>query len=597
MTALFLCFRLVLLTCTLWGYGLTLSNKYKVAGMFIPVLLFSGIGSIMYIAGILNCMPLALCIILLCGWICLFKERKKIVSSFRFTVWGAVGALTCVYAFTFLKNAVYPDGDTLTHWAVVAREIFENNRLPNFTTEVVSYTSYPTGTAGFIYFFTKVLQYGEGQTLLAQALLLGSGLLPLFAFCRKGKGVVPVLQNGLVVLALLLSLHFNVRLDSLQVDNVLSLLSVGGVCIALYYLENPRKGIALTLPILCFLSITKNSGPFFCSFIAAISLYGLARNKGITKSEKWKVAFFGIAVPIFAFVFLWHRHIALVFADANMARHSMSTSYMLSVFRYKGMGTVHAVVVNYLNKWFTLNPAVNPTREWQTLLGFFALLLVGKIVNARVLNRKNTQEARIALCVAFFYLLYKILMLGMFIFNMPGTDSATIAGYERYLASALIVIYLMGILYTVSFLGGFQRSGQSKRNLLQAAAACVMCLVMVPIYPGDYARAYADLQRPDYQSAGTYRTLNHLKLTNGLPNKGGHILVYAHSWVTIFYESYCFRSKETQWTDSVQAVLAAYGKNPDSYDYLIVLDHDEAIDRVLTERNLPLDQLLFRLRD
>lgn len=175
-------FRILILIFIFSGISLYIYQKFEIRVYFLPICTISFISLIMYISGLLNCMPLSVFLICCSGFYKLIVSlhdnnwlliSKKILLD-RKPVHYPLFIFLCllIYLVYYCKNGLYPDGDTMTHWGVIVREMYELNRLPNFSTLEVAYQSYPPGTACFLYFVCAVAGYSESITMIAQALIL-----------------------------------------------------------------------------------------------------------------------------------------------------------------------------------------------------------------------------------------------------------------------------------------------------------------------------------------------------------------------------------------------------------------------------------------
>ena len=184
--------KIIILILSLIGYYLLFQRKVKLKEEFIPIVVIVSISLIMFIAFILNIAILGTILITLAGLIFLLKsvyemiknkEKPKINFNIIFL------AIFVIWAAIILKGTILIHYDNFSHWGMIAREMLITDKLPNFESTTIMFTSYPPGTACTIYFFCKFLGSSESRMLFAQSLIIISSLYTLFAFCNKNKKI------------------------------------------------------------------------------------------------------------------------------------------------------------------------------------------------------------------------------------------------------------------------------------------------------------------------------------------------------------------------------------------------------------------------
>ena len=258
----------IILCIILLGYISWLYGSFKVNIYLAPAIAVTGITAALFFSGLLNVMTAAFFCISGLGIFLFIRyffgiRWHEILKEEYFSF--LILALIFGYVIYYLKGAVYGDGDTMTHWALIAREMCETNRLPNFTTQVVTYQSYPPATACWIWFAARFTGFSEAKSLLTQAGWLFSLVISSFALNRNHRKVFS-LAAGLLVLFLM---FFEVGIDNLRVDIILpaAFLAGASVCFA----EHENKNLPLLLvPFLIVVTAIKNSGILFAAYLAVV---------------------------------------------------------------------------------------------------------------------------------------------------------------------------------------------------------------------------------------------------------------------------------------------------------------------------------------
>lgn len=536
----------------------------------------------MYLAGLLNFMPLMVAgISVFCLW-SLIRHGKRFVKNWT-AGWLVVG-LAIAYMMWYSYGGLYADGDTMTHWGVVVREICELNRLPNFTTTEVAYQSYPTGSAGYIYFVCKIIGYSDGSALFAQGILVMSLIMTCFAWVQNRRSVLELLVFSFFAC---FALHFNIALDDLKVDNILALMTIASLTIFFEYQEEPQKACILCAPVLTLMIVVKNSALFWWLFAVVPMLFSVFHRKEGKRACVWLC----VAMPLVA-IFLWNCHTGMVFADADASRHSTSIKSMVNIYHSKSYAEIMQICINYFRAWFSLDKTRNASGEWWALFGLFGVFACSAACH-RHKKLKLKQDAMRILFVIGGYVVYKIMLLGMYIFNMPDSDALIIGAYSRYVKTYTLIIFAMTAIQTIFLIDDLsvqERSMRWKATSIKATAVIMLCLLPITL-----PQSFFDIARPNYRSDGVYRRLELIRRQCGIPEKNAKVLVYTKTPYAQFYVTFCFRSIDA-WCVDVEDWIQSEETTPDFYDYLIVLDHDEQIDDELLKRGYSTDANIIYLQ-
>src|SRR5699024_8502118 len=119
--------------------------------------------TVLFIAGILNFLPLATSALFITGLFLFFteiysayKEKMMFKKLGRYLTPGIIMFLIMGVYFSLLlsgQRLVYRDD--YSHWVLVIKNLIMEDRFPNSSSIYISHNSYPMGSALFIYYFSK----------------------------------------------------------------------------------------------------------------------------------------------------------------------------------------------------------------------------------------------------------------------------------------------------------------------------------------------------------------------------------------------------------------------------------------------------------
>lgn len=445
--------RCLILMVSCVGYLLWLTRYMR--GEFALGFLFSGIGALLFLAGILNCLKEGAITIYLGGLILCVRERHRIGRKTLLTHGTVFFAAAAVFFFFLLKDARFTHYDNFSHWARAVAVLLKRNAFPSFLDEGIRFSAYPTGSASFIYYVVKVLGVRqEWPQMWAQAFLMAGLVAGLFAFGdSRGKRIL-ILGGAIILLA------GNTSFCDLLVDTLLPITALSAMAFCVYYREEIREKFLFLLPYLVFLVSIKNRGALFAALIL-FYVYLLIRPVGRGPVLKhWLLV---CLVPL-AVLLLWEKHVSQVFPGGEYTKHAMTLSYYKSVLFSKSWQTSIITLTAYTKKFF-----LGGRENWL----FFLAAVPMYIVSAR-----QKRETRRILSVAMIgYCVYMLAMLGMYLFSMPATEALRLAGYERY--HRTILVFCWGLVLIAFAHGKWLPDHTVKPTLLKTACGILTLLLMM----------------------------------------------------------------------------------------------------------------------
>lgn len=483
--------RILALLFSFYGLFQLAMEKCRLRKEFLLSFIFSGIGMIIFFAGILNIMEEACFAICAFGCICGVRSlvKKQKIGNVIFPA-ACFFAMTCAIAFLLVFKDKFVRYDNFTHWALVVRTILEKNRLPRFSDNMIVFQSYPTGSAGFIYYICHSLQGGEEwMMMLSQAMLILSYIISLFAFIRKKV-------TGTIILTVMtvLWLTCNVGISTLYVDTLLPLIGMAGVLICIYYQKEISGRFLYLIPYVSFLITVKNSGIFFAAIIIGCYIFYAGRAKGSVKRTAVL-----ILAPLVTLL-LWNKHVDYVFELSEYAPHNMSAGHYMQVLGEKTLEDIYAIGISYFKTVFS----------WSNSFVWLLLALVVSGILYKINQREGALNYKhLVWITALSYVAYEIGMLGMYIFSMPRAEALALAAYDRY--HLTVLIFLTGLL-TAYVLNGPAGEEKRKRWVTAAGIAVTVALqfIIVPFEPANIQRGYtSDSLRYQLETIAKEKQLEH----------------------------------------------------------------------------------------
>lgn len=447
--------RCSLLFVSMLGYYLLLAKKIQKE--LVLGLLFSGIGSFLFLASILHCLVEASCLIVLVGLVLILQAVVN-KTSFRPVFSSCIFYAVCasILFFFLVYGSKFTFYDNFSHWATVLNVILKKNNLPNISDTTIMFQSYPTGSATFIYFICKIVGvHSEWMQMFAQAILLIGLSSSLFVFINRKEQTVPVL------IGIFMLLCSNFSFFDLLVDTLLPLTAVSAFCFCIYYKDSISSKLNYVAFYTIFLVSIKNSGALFAAFIYIYIFICLAGKR----QEQFKCAK-NILLPAAA-VFLWQKHFTQAFDEAALSKHSMSLANISNGLHEKSKNDLLKVFHAFFMRCFSFENSV------------VYLILAGIILYyflRRLKSDKAAEIRKILILAGGFYCIYQIGMLAMFLTTMPIGEASRLAGYNRYHKTILIFVsalFLIGVLKIMDCL-----SGSYLKRIAGTGIAVVLLFVM-----------------------------------------------------------------------------------------------------------------------
>lgn len=451
--------RMLLLLFSLYGCIRFLSRYFRIEFCF--GICFSLVGSTLFLAGMLNLLREAAWAIFLLGLFLAGRSVKQKQSARVLLCPGVAFFLGMGVVLLFLlRGSIFTGYDNFSHWGLAAKILTRFDRFPNFSDRNVMFDSYPLGSASFIYFISEILgNSSEWVMMYAQAMLMVGMLVSLFPFARGW------LQSLAPLVCALFLLCGNNSFFDLLVDSLLPIVALSGLAVCTYEGDKLSEKLWVLIPYSVFLVSIKNSGALFVVFLLGCAWLLLPERRRSLKT--WLPL---LAVPV-AVLFLWQKHVSMVFVEGLMSKHSMSPRYLYNMLERKTLADLSSIIAAMAKVVFTLtNPAL-----WMLLFGLLLYLAARRLE----LGKKPGQ---LLLVAAVSYVCYQIGTLGMYILSMPLDEALRLASYSRYHQSILMFTAGLFFLETLTVVNALPEVRWSKM-LRPAVTAVMLVLCFQSIHP------------------------------------------------------------------------------------------------------------------
>ncbi|WP_234005682.1 glycosyltransferase family 39 protein [Lactobacillus sp. CBA3606] len=331
-----------------------------------------------------------------------------------------------------LLNSPLVHYDNFSHWAVMVKFMTFTGHLPGAADKLISFTSYPPATALFITQFVHWAGFSDGTMLLGQFILIWGAAYAIFAGLRDRSRA---LTGFALCFTLAISFVFNVaiRLNNLLVDYVLPIITIAALVGIFAYRKRPRLLCAHTALFVAVLLLVKNSATFFVVMIGIYFLYILITNSQghwYRRLIETPIRLLGTLL-IAALPFMWWEwHVKHTF---TVSKHQISTQ----AYAKQLNGESHQALFKIGHKFLEQILSLNSLSTKGILLINVVLIIAWFVIRLRA-HRPNKLLGMVLLLDLVFIAYYGSLF-GMYILSMPYAEAILLDGFERYMASIVIL--------------------------------------------------------------------------------------------------------------------------------------------------------------
>lgn len=425
-------FRMLLLFLSIFGYFSFFRLKTKIEVSFIPVVVFSGIGTIIFLSGLLNILKLT-SIVLFCIGIFLNKYSLYLITDKKYIQQSFCFFLAMIFLFILLKDNLWIHYDNFSHWGIVAKEIVTYNQFPNFQSDLIQFQSYATGSASFIYYMSKITGlHSEGFMSVAQSWLVLSACFTFFVWISRNskKYSIPV------IMFIILLFIVNIQPYDLLVDTLLTSLALATINIIIFYQKSLQKITYQLSLIFLFLISVKTSGIFFVISALFLMIFYSFRMRKELRFHIWLQTFYIVVGIVFVNI-LWKAHVSYVFIAGNKSKHSFSLVSYKENLLDKGKSKIIEIMFQYAQRIFSFDNII-----------LILLVLIGGVLIYCILAKKKILGIELVVFPSLTYIIYHLNLLAMYIVSMPYDEAKNLDSFSRY--NMTIVLFVLGIMLIYS---------------------------------------------------------------------------------------------------------------------------------------------------
>lgn len=563
--------KLVLFFVSNLGIWEFFRRKSKMDIFYLPAFTVSLQISILFLAGILNCLKITAIVIFVVGFCLavyyLFKDFKAIID-----VYLNIGYIFFVFLFILIligcKGHVLSHFDNFTHWALVVKTMLLADRYPTFRDTLISFQSYPLGCATFIYYFVKIVGKSESLQMCAQSYMMLSCILPVFKYVKKNK-------LACFVYTLLFAnylLCYNVPIVELFVDTVLPLhgmamlLFIYSECFDFDLTKKEKVSILYAIPFLIVSVQIKNSGIFFV-IVSCILIAGAFKYDRSEIKQKLVT----MLVPFFS-LYLWQAHCNYVFSSALYTKHAMTIENYKNSFLLKSAQEFKRIIGNFLKLSFSFQTA----KEFYFIILFFIILGILLPMFSDEIKKKYK---KIILSSIFLYITYMIGMMFMYFFSMGGDEAANLAGYDRYRKTIFVCVLYLILVFSLEMISEI-------KNNWKKWVCLIICFGMLIFNWGKF-RSYETILTIPKDVPETRHWIEQEISRYNIPLESSYMILCPSSvdgnYATVICQYFLYSSEVSVQTISEKIQLDVAKE----YEYIFVMDEENNIIQQWVKENYP----------
>lgn len=371
--------------------------------------------------------------LLLCVWR-FWQERHQVRWGLQEPILLWFYGYFALFVLTLLHSHL-THYDNFSHWATIVKFLYTQGQLPTAADAIISFTSYPLGSSLFVTYTAIIVGYHENVLLIGQLILIFCSLYSFFAIIRDPKRK---LAFALIFTSMAVFNYFNIaiRMNNLLVDFILPVLTLAGIAGLFALKGNVLPSIGFFLLIGASLDLVKNSAVFFLLILGGYLLVCLWQ-----ASVRWRqrlgmmiVGLAAIGLSVLPAI-LWNLHVK---ANFPKSKHEVSVTAYKQIF-----GEKDSQILQQITDVFVKTITDVATISTQGIL-LIQVILLGSWLFVRFIMKKRNPFFKELLLIDGIIGGYYLGIYAMFLFSMPTDEALSLAGFDRYASS--IVILALGLM-------------------------------------------------------------------------------------------------------------------------------------------------------
>lgn len=339
------------------------------------------------------------------------------------------------------KGKIFEDYDEFNHWAVIIKNMFQNNQYGINADSVINYSEYPPFTAIFQYLVLKLKgTYSEDVIITAQSILYFSIIIPItqnVAWKKiQIKDVAMIL--GMICIPMILKPTFY---TDILVDAIIGVMFAYTIYNIYRKEENIIYKMIMIFSGLLMLSLTKTSGLGLAFLAIGFVILRICTNKD--KKENLKL-FSVFMILWIILVGLWYGKVGMENANTNWNFHNIVDRNVIT----RELETKKEIMIRFITSILYTSNIV--TEKGLTVLSVVLVILAINILIFRNLPKKNREKyKKFAIYMFVCSILYYIILLYMYLTIFDVSEATTLTSLGRYSMTILLadIVFNFYILY------------------------------------------------------------------------------------------------------------------------------------------------------
>lgn len=339
------------------------------------------------------------------------------------------------------KGKIFEDYDEFNHWAVIIKNMFQNNQYGINADSVINYSEYPPFTAIFQYLVLKLKgTYSEDVIITAQSILYFSIIIPITQNVTwkkiQIKDIAMIL--GMICIPMILKPTFY---TDILVDAIIGVMFAYTIYNIYRKEENIIYKMIMIFSGLLMLSLTKTSGLGLAFLAIGFVILRICTNKD--KKENLKL-FSVFMILWIILVGLWYGKVGMENANTNWNFHNIVDRNVIT----SELETKKEIMIRFITSILYTSNIV--TEKGLTVLSVVLVILAINILIFRNLPKENREKyKKFAIYMFVCTILYYIILLYMYLTIFDVSEATTLTSLGRYSMTILLadVVFNFYILY------------------------------------------------------------------------------------------------------------------------------------------------------
>lgn len=342
------------------------------------------------------------------------------------------------------KGKIFEDYDEFNHWAVIIKNMFQNNQFGINADSVINYSEYPPFTAIFQYLVLKLQGiYSEDTVITSQSILYFSIIIPIAKNMTwkkiQIKDIVMIL--GIICIPMILKPTFY---TDILVDAIIGVMFAYTIY-SIYRQENNKTyKMLMIFSGVVMLSLTKTSGLGLAFLTIGIAILSICKNKDkIERKENLKL-FSAFIILWIILVGLWYGKVWIENSNTNWDFHNAIDVNMIT----NELETKKKIMTRFITA--TLYSSNIVTEKGLTVLSVILVILAINILIFRNLTKENREKyKKFAIYMFICTILWYILLLYMYLTIFDINEASALTCLGRYSMTILLadIVFNFYILY------------------------------------------------------------------------------------------------------------------------------------------------------